>query len=103
MFKAVLDYENFSMTLQSGRPVTQMQYVRHLLGTNCCQGWWHGKSDLQCLELSRRYIRHMGSHSRVVFLKTILIVMGKNRNPLLPGVTKLVSMLFFEDTNWANC
>ena len=57
MFKAVLDYENCTelfMTLQPGRPVSQMQYVRHLLGANCWQGWWHGKSDLQCLELSRR-------------------------------------------------
>ena len=65
---------SFSMTLQSGRPVSQMQYVRHLLGANCCQGWWHGKSDLQCRELSCRYIIHIGSHSRVVFLNTILIV-----------------------------
>ena len=47
------------MTLQSGQPVSQMQYVRHLLGANCCQGWWHGKIELQCLELSRRQIIHM--------------------------------------------
>ena len=26
---------------------------------------------------------------------------AKTENPLLPGVTKLISMLFFGDINWA--
>ena len=51
-----------------------MQYVRHLLIDNCWLGWWCGKSDLQCLELSRRQIKHVGSHSRVVSFNTIVIV-----------------------------
>ena len=51
-----------------------MQYVRHLLIDNCWLGWWCGKSDLQCLELSRRQIKHVGSHSRVVSFNTIFIV-----------------------------
>ena len=63
-----------SMTWQSGRPSIQMQYVRHLLIDNCWLGWWCGKSDLQCLELSRRQIKHVGSHSRVVSFNTIIIV-----------------------------
>ena len=32
----------------------------------------------------------------------VLFLKGeKAENPLLPGVTKLISMLFFGDTNWA--
>ena len=53
-----------------------MQCVRHLLVANCWLGWWLRESELQGLELSRRYIRNMGSHSRVVFLNTILIVIS---------------------------
>ena len=51
-----------------------MQNVRHLLIDNCWLGWWCGKSYLQCLELCRRQIKHVGSHSRVVSFNTICIV-----------------------------
>ena len=46
---------------QSGRPAIQMKYLRLLLIANCWQGWSCEKSNLQCLELSHRYIRPMGS------------------------------------------
>ena len=38
-------------------------------------------------------------------LESFFLLKGKNRksseNPLLPGVTKLISILFFGDINWA--
>ena len=53
-----------------------MQCVGHLLVAYCWLGWWLRESDLQGLELSRRYVIHMGSHSGMVFVdETLMLIM----------------------------
>ena len=38
---------------------------------------------------------------KLIYLVTVLIdFWAKTENPLLPGVTKLISILFFGDINW---
>ena len=51
-----------------------MQCVRHLLVANCWLGWLLSKSDLQGLEISRRLVIHLSSHSGMVFVDITLML-----------------------------